>query len=204
MCCIFCISDFHSLFFTLFYFFLHLICLSRAKYGISSLTLCLANYNDEKKTKQTEREGCFFWCERESVGEEQWVHLWYLDETFQNSKWESVFCHSFWYPLQTPADRARSEGKKEIADMIDNFQVWVCRFDLKLLINTFSGLSSKLFLLQFDSFLISKFQGNQGARYCLNGLRNLFLTIYIFDSLTCSRWFQHTNPKLLSFPRTLR
>jgi hypothetical protein len=47
--------------FVFFIFFLHLssslICLSRAKYGISSLTLCLAKHNDEKKTIQTEREG---------------------------------------------------------------------------------------------------------------------------------------------------
>ncbi len=99
---------------------------------------------------------------------------------FKTQKWESVSVIAFWYPLQTPADHARSTGKKEIADMIDNFQVWVCRFDLKLLITIFPGLSSKLFLLQFDSFLISKFQGNQGARCCLNGLRILFLTIYFF------------------------
>ncbi len=91
------------------------------------------------------------------------------------------FSHSFWYPLQTPADDARSRGHQEVADMIDNFQV--CFGSLNesgytsfnqirlLLINNFTGLSSKLFLLCFEKFLNSYFQGNQGARCCLNGLR---------------------------------
>ncbi len=61
-------SDFHWLLFFFHIFFLHLssplICLSRAKYGISLLTLCFANHNNEKKTNWTEREGWFFWCER--------------------------------------------------------------------------------------------------------------------------------------------
>ncbi len=174
LCCVFCTFDFHLSF----------------KSNVWNLFAhpLFCNCNDEKKTSQTEREGWFFWYERVWEREEQCIPLWCLDETFQNSKWESVFCHSFWYPLQTPADHARSAGKKEVADMIDNFQVDVCRFDLRLLLNIFPGLSSKLFLLQFDSFLISKFQGNQRARCCLNGLRFLFLTIYFFikDEKYCS------------------
>ncbi len=74
-----------------------------------------------EQIRQKERDDSF--DVRESEREEQWIPLWCLDEAFENSKWEIVFSHSFWYPLQTPADHARSSGKKEIADMIDNFQV---------------------------------------------------------------------------------
>lgn len=34
---------------------------------------------------------------------------------------DSIF--SFLYPFQTPAERARLNGKSEVADLIDNFQV---------------------------------------------------------------------------------
>ncbi len=107
---------------------------------------------------------------------------------FKTQNERECFCHSFWYPLQTPADHARLRGKKKIADMIDNFQVWVCRLDLKLLINIFQDFSVKYFCLNLIVFSFQKFQGNQGARCCLNGLRFLFLTIYflIKDEKYCS------------------
>ncbi len=58
-----CVSQFALLIF-FFFFFPHLssplICLSRAKYGISSLTLCLANHNNQKKTNwKKERDDSF-------------------------------------------------------------------------------------------------------------------------------------------------
>jgi hypothetical protein len=31
--------------------------------------------------------------------------------------------HPLWYNLQTPVDCARSDGNKEVADMIENFKV---------------------------------------------------------------------------------
>ncbi len=93
---LFCILHFlfhWSLFFCSFFFFISPF-ISFVFQGQSMESLhspyVWQNYNNEKKTNQTEREGWFFWCVRVWEREEQSIPLWCLDEAFQNSKWESV------------------------------------------------------------------------------------------------------------------
>jgi hypothetical protein len=115
-------------FFSIFFWFFLSLLLSFILQGqsleISSFILCLANHHEEKeRMRGSERDVSLDL--RESEKEEQWISLWCLGET-SKPKMRECFFNSFWYPLQTPADLARSNGENEAADMIDNFQVKIC------------------------------------------------------------------------------
>ncbi len=84
--------------------------------------LCLANHNEGKKNISDRKRGMILLM-LESLWERNDEFLCGVWMRHFKLKMRECFCHSFWCPLQTPADVARSTGNKEVADMIDNFQV---------------------------------------------------------------------------------
>ncbi len=76
---------------------------------------------DEREKKNLLQDGEKY--ERKCEEEENEVFSGVWTRNFKPEKERICFSHSFWYHLQTPAEESRSYDKKEIADMIDNFQV---------------------------------------------------------------------------------
>ncbi len=136
-------------FFSLFFFISPLLSLFSGKCMESLYSIIVLQAQSWEENKSDRKRGMILlmW---DSLSEEQWIPLWCFDETFQNSKWEylTFFLISF-------ADTCR---------MCKNCYCWhdwqfpglSFLVNLQLLINIFPGLSSKLFLLPFDIFLISK------------------------------------------------
>ncbi len=107
--------------------------------------------------------------------------------------------HPFWYSFQRPTEKARSACQIEVADMIDNFQVWFLNIWMKVdalhsikfvcfLFLIFPGLSSKVSLLWYDKFLISIISRKSRSQM-------LFDDLYIWKMLLFQNFEFHINSK---------
>ncbi len=116
LCCAFLISNFHW-YLLFFYLILHFVFIPhlfpylmnplRAKYGNSFTHPLFRQIIMKIRERERGREGWFFWCER-VLWRGTMNSFWDLDETFQNSKWESVsLIHSdiLCRPLQMMQDQ---------------------------------------------------------------------------------------------------
>ncbi len=201
LCCVFYISDFHWLlfFFSFFLFISPLLSFVFQGQSMESLHWPFAwqiIMMRRKQIRQKERDDSF--DVRESEREEQWISLWCLDETFQNSKWESasvihsdILCRH----LQSMQDQ---KARRKLLTWLTISRFKIVSLNLKLLINIFPGLSSKFFLLQFDKFphfqISRKSRSQMLSKWSqISSLDNLFLykRWKILPFICCINIYEH-------------